>query len=248
MSHRSSRSSRPGTSKTSSGSTSSELDDLLADDRAHPRADLDAHDVAEAPPAQLVLDRLQQVVGLVGDREVGVAGHAEDVVVDDLHAREQRVEVLGDQVLERHERVAVAGGDEARQHLLRHLHAREGLDRGRPGRAPARRARATGWRCTGRGARGRRPAGSAPGRSGAGSARRALRRSSGLTSSTLTIRMPCCVERGAQLELEAARLALEVLAHDRGGSPRAWRSASARPRAASRSRPRSGRAGPRRGP
>ena len=29
--------------------------------------------------AQLVLDRLQQVVGLVGDREVGVAGDAEDV-------------------------------------------------------------------------------------------------------------------------------------------------------------------------
>ena len=32
-----------------------------------PRADLDAHDLAEAPAAQLVLDRLQQVVGLVGD-------------------------------------------------------------------------------------------------------------------------------------------------------------------------------------
>jgi hypothetical protein len=48
-------------------------------------------------------------------------------VVDDLHAREQRVEVLGDQVLERHERLAVADRHEARQHLLRHLHARERL-------------------------------------------------------------------------------------------------------------------------
>ena len=47
--------------------------------RAHAGADLDAHDLAEAPAAQLVLDRLQQVVGLVGDREVGVAGDAEDV-------------------------------------------------------------------------------------------------------------------------------------------------------------------------
>ena len=66
-------------------------------------ADLDAHDLAEPPPAQLVLDRLQQVVGLVGDREVGVAGDAEEVVVGDLHAREERVEVVGDHVLEQHE-------------------------------------------------------------------------------------------------------------------------------------------------
>ena len=66
----------------------------LAQRRAHPGADLEPHDLAEAPAAQLVLDGLQQVVGLVGDGEVGVARDAEDVVVDDLHAREQRVEVL----------------------------------------------------------------------------------------------------------------------------------------------------------
>ena len=59
-----------------------------------PRADLEPHDLAETAPAQLVLDRLQQVVGVVGDLEVGVAGHAEHVVVDDLHAREERVEVV----------------------------------------------------------------------------------------------------------------------------------------------------------
>ena len=86
-------------------STSSARVSLLAHRRAHAGADLDAHDLAEAPAAQLVLDRLQQVVGLVGDREVGVAGDAEDVVVEDLHAREQRVEVRRDEVLERHERV-----------------------------------------------------------------------------------------------------------------------------------------------
>ena len=63
---------------------------------------------------------------------------------------------------------------EARQHLLRHLHARERLGRS-PGRARARRGSATGWRCTGTGGRARRPAASAPGRSGAGSARRARR-------------------------------------------------------------------------
>ena len=99
----------------------------LAQAMAHPGADLDAHDLAEAPPAQLRLDGAQQVVGLVVDREVGVARDPEDVAVDDLHAREQRVQVLGDQALERHERAPVADRDEAREHLLRHLHAREGL-------------------------------------------------------------------------------------------------------------------------
>ena len=94
---------------------------------AHARAHLDAHDLAEAAAPQLVLDRPQQVVGLVGHREVGVARDPEDVVVDDLHAGEELVEVLRDQVLERDERAAVADGDEAREHLLRHLHAREGL-------------------------------------------------------------------------------------------------------------------------
>ena len=62
-------------------------------------------DLAEAPAPELVLDRLEQVVGLVGDLEVGVARDPEQVVADDLHAREQRVEVLGDDVLERDERV-----------------------------------------------------------------------------------------------------------------------------------------------
>ena len=39
--------------------------------------DLEPDDVAEAAAAQLDLDRLEQVVGLVGDLEVGVAGDAE---------------------------------------------------------------------------------------------------------------------------------------------------------------------------
>ena len=69
-----------------------------------------------------------EVVGLVGDLEVGVARDAEDAVVDDLHAREERVEVRGDHVLERDERRArPRRGDEAREHLLGHLDAREGL-------------------------------------------------------------------------------------------------------------------------
>ena len=62
---------------------------LAAQVVGHGRSDLDAHHLAEAPPAQLVLDGLQQVGGLVGHLEVGVARHAKDVVVDDLDSREQ---------------------------------------------------------------------------------------------------------------------------------------------------------------
>ena len=128
MSHRSWRSSSPGTSKMSSSSAASEAVICSRIGGAHRGADLDAHDLAEAAAAQLVLDRAHEVVGLVGDREVGVARDPEDRVVDDLHPGEQRREVLGDQVLERDERAPVADRHEARQHLLRHLHAREGLD------------------------------------------------------------------------------------------------------------------------
>ena len=74
------------------------------------RADLDAHDLAEAPAAQLVLDGLQQVGGVVGDLQVGVAGHAKDVVVGDLHTWEQRVEVVSDHVLKRHQQRRLGGG------------------------------------------------------------------------------------------------------------------------------------------
>ena len=75
---------------------------------AHPRLDvgpdLEPDHLAEAPAPELVLDRREQVVGLVGDVEVGVARDPEEVVGDDLHAGEERVEMAGDDVLERHER------------------------------------------------------------------------------------------------------------------------------------------------
>ena len=80
ISHRSLRSSSPSIAKTSSGSASSARSSCSRISRLMPGLDLDAHDLAEAAAAQLVLDRLQQVVGLVGDREVGVAGDAEDRV------------------------------------------------------------------------------------------------------------------------------------------------------------------------
>ena len=46
--------------------------------------------------------------------------------LDDLHAREERVEVVADHVLERQQQPTLADRDEARQ-LLGHLHAREAL-------------------------------------------------------------------------------------------------------------------------
>ena len=78
-------------------------------------AELDAHDLAEAAAAQLVLDRLQQVGGVVGDLQVGVAGDAEEVVVDDLHPGEQRAQVVGDHLLQRDERDAVAAAPRPRR-------------------------------------------------------------------------------------------------------------------------------------
>ena len=67
---------------------------------------------------------LEQVLGLVGELEVGVAGDPEHRVSEHLHAREQRVEVRGDHLLERDEPFAVGQRDEARQQR-RDLDARE---------------------------------------------------------------------------------------------------------------------------
>src|SRR5580765_8608631 len=47
--------------------------------------DLDADDVAESPPPQLVLHRLEQVVCLIRYFEVRVACHAKRRTLDDLH-------------------------------------------------------------------------------------------------------------------------------------------------------------------
>jgi hypothetical protein len=100
------------------------VDQLLAQLGRRPRVELEPHDVAEAPPAQLGLHRLQEVVGLVVDLEVGVARHAERRGLLDLHSGEERSQVCGDQLLERQVATAVPDRPEARQHLG-HLDARE---------------------------------------------------------------------------------------------------------------------------
>ena len=76
--------------------------------------DLEADRPPEAPAGELGLDRLEEVSPLVLlDLEVGVAGHPEGVVADDLHAREQLAEVGGDDELERDETLTVGHDDEA---------------------------------------------------------------------------------------------------------------------------------------
>src|SRR5205823_12677309 len=88
--------------------------------------DLDAHCLAEASASQLTLDRLKQVVGLVGNLEVRVARDAEGAALDDLHPGEEARQEMPDDPLERQEKTAFADGEEARQEL-RDLDAREAL-------------------------------------------------------------------------------------------------------------------------
>ena len=87
---------------------------------------LDAHDVAEAPAVQFELHRLEQVVRLVVDLEVGVPRQPEGRALADLHLGEERFEEVGDDILERQEEAACAHLDEPGQ-PLRHLDAGEPL-------------------------------------------------------------------------------------------------------------------------
>ena len=74
----------------------------VADVRGDVVDDLQAHRRAEAAAQQLLLQGLEQVLRVVLlDLEVLVAGDPEGVVLHDVHAREQVVQVLGDDVLER---------------------------------------------------------------------------------------------------------------------------------------------------
>ena len=70
--------------------------------------DLQAHRRPEAAPHELLLQGLEQVLGVVLlDLQVLVAGDPEHVVLQHLHAREQLLQVRGDDVLQRD--VAAAG-------------------------------------------------------------------------------------------------------------------------------------------
>ncbi len=94
--------------------------------RRHVVGHLEPHDVAEPAPAQLDLHRLEQVVGVVRHVEVGVAGDPERRRLDDLHAREEPRQEVGDHLLEREHHLVAADGHEP-GHALGHLHPRQAL-------------------------------------------------------------------------------------------------------------------------
>jgi hypothetical protein len=74
--------------------------------------ELETNDSAEASAAKLERDRLEDVIGLVGNLEVRVAGHPEGGVLDDLHPRKQARQEVDDRVLDRN---VTAVGAEARE-------------------------------------------------------------------------------------------------------------------------------------
>ena len=79
------------------------------------RLDLQAHRGAEAASGQLPLESLQQVFGVILlDLDVLIARDAEGVVLEDVHAREEVVQVGRDDILERHKALR-ADSDESRQ-------------------------------------------------------------------------------------------------------------------------------------
>ena len=91
---------------------------------------------AETTAQKLLLQGLQQVLCVIlFDLKVLVTSHAEDVVLHDLHAGEERVEVLSDDVFERNVAAFTAGrvggaGTIHRDHtvqLIGHLHTGEQL-------------------------------------------------------------------------------------------------------------------------
>ena len=96
----------------------------------HVVGDLEPHRRAESPTGQFALERLQQVlVAVLFDLEVGVAGDAERVMLDDLQAGEQHRQEGRDQLLHRQEpqlTVSAVQFDEAVD-VVGHLDSREVL-------------------------------------------------------------------------------------------------------------------------
>ena len=90
-----------------------------------PRTDLEPHHAGKAPLAQLLLNLLEQVLGvLVVTLGFGVAGDAERQNLENFHARKQVVEIVGDDVLQRDEAAGRAETEELSAELG-HFHARE---------------------------------------------------------------------------------------------------------------------------
>ena len=136
----------------------------LARRHRHRAFDFEPDRLAEPPPAELLLDREEEVVRLVLlEGEVGVPRHPEEVVLDDLHPAEQEIEVGLDDLVEEDEPVRLdleQAGQDLGDLDPGELASRRTLDRGA-------RQRSTGSasRCTGTDGPGRPRAASGPDRS-----------------------------------------------------------------------------------
>ena len=100
--------------------------ELVAHRPGHRPGHLETRHLAEARAAQLELDGLEQVVGLVRHVEVGVARDAEERPLAHVHPGEEARQIVGQHVLEGDEPPATAERQEPRQ-ALRHLDPREPL-------------------------------------------------------------------------------------------------------------------------
>ena len=91
----------------------------------HAGGDLETHDRREAALPEPALDHGEEIVGLLlFDRRVGISGHAEELAAQDLHTREEQIQLAGDHALQRDEGVAILELDEARDAGAHgHLHA-----------------------------------------------------------------------------------------------------------------------------
>ncbi len=93
--------------------------------------DLQPHRRAEPAAGEFSFQRLQQIlVTVLLDLEVRVTGDPEDLVLDDLHAREELRLMRGDQVLDRQEVVRAAAHSDEAVDVAGHLQPRESLGAG----------------------------------------------------------------------------------------------------------------------
>ena len=127
MSHRPLRSNGPSMDTTAAGGISSSRHSSSRTSSLIDGVDLESHRVPELRASmQDRLDRLQEVLVLVVELEVGVAGHPERHPVQELHPGEEPVEVGGDHLLEGNEPEPVGQRHEPREER-RDLDAGEAL-------------------------------------------------------------------------------------------------------------------------
>ena len=102
------------------------VEQQLAQVHRHAGLHFDPDHLAEPTLEELLLDHREQILRLLGvrDLQVGVAREPEQIAGEHLHPREERVEPSGDQRLQRHVRVQLPRRHPARQ-ALGDLHARE---------------------------------------------------------------------------------------------------------------------------